>query len=140
MAEKIHISPEERKTLTTGDSKKAPKYTFYALNNAVKYSSANHKEVVGDITELYEEFEEEYPNGDFRDWQNFYYNNYNGRERLEEATEQAYDMFLTIRAAIDQINKDDVQDFIEGIVLRGTYSNENVREAVKKKLTESLSD
>jgi hypothetical protein len=134
MAETITITPNERKQLTTGDPKKAPKYTFFALNNAVKYSSANQQHTVGNITEIYKEFEEEYPVGDFQVWRNYYYNKHNGRQRLEEATDKTYDMFLTIRAAIDDIDREDVRDFVEGLVLNGTYSNQNAREAVIQKL------
>lgn len=137
MAETITITPDERKKLTTEDSKKAPKYTFFALNNAVKYSSANQQPTVGKITEIYEEFEEKHPDGDFQDWRNYYYNQYDGRQRLDEATDKAYEMFLTIRAAIDDIDRDDVHDFIEGLVLNGTYSNQNAREAVIQKIIDS---
>lgn len=137
MTETITVSPNERKQLTTGDGKKAPKYTFYALNNAVKYSSANQKTTIGKITEIYEEFEEEQPDGDFDDWRNYYYNHHNGRKRLDEATERAYDMFLTIRAAIDEVDRNDVRDFVEGLVLNGTYSNQNAYESVVEKITGS---
>ncbi|WP_275882216.1 MjaI family restriction endonuclease [Halorhabdus sp. BNX81] len=140
MAETITITPDERKQLTTGDPKKAPKYTFFALNNAVKYSSANQRPTVGKITEIYEEFEQEHPNGDFQDWRNYYYNQYNGRQRIDDATDKAYNMFLTIRAAIDDIDREDIRDFIEGLVLNGTYSNQNAREAVIQKLLESRSE
>jgi len=140
MAETISVSAKERKELITGDAKKAPKYTFYAMNNAVKYSSANRKPLVGDISEIYEDFEDDYPDGDFDDWRNYYYNHHNGQERLEEATEEAYDMFLTIRAAIDQIDREDVRAFVEGLVLNGTYSNQNAREAVIEKVVESKSE
>lgn len=140
MAETINISPDERKKLTTGDRKKTPKYTFFALNNAVKYSSANQKSTVGKITEIYREFEEEHPDGDFQDWRNFYCNHHNGRKRLDEATKKAYDMFLTIRASIDEIDREDVRDFVEGLVLNGTYSNQNAREAVIQKLIDSRSE
>ncbi|MFC6764779.1 MjaI family restriction endonuclease [Natrinema soli] len=140
MAETISIDADERKELTTGDKKKAPKYTFYAMNNAVKYSSANRKPLVGDISKIHEEFEEKHPDGDFNDWQNYYYNHYDGRERLDEATEEAYDMFLTIRAAIDQIDREDVREFVEGLVLNGTYSNRNAREAIIEKVVESRSE
>lgn len=134
VSDTLRISANERKLLTTGDKKKAPKYTFYALDNAVRYSSANQKDIVGDINDIFEEFVEENPEGDFKDWKNFYYNEYNGKERLDEATETAYDMFLTIRAAIDEIDRENVREFIEALVLNGTYSNQNAREAVINKI------
>lgn len=138
--EYIEITPQERKEMATGSARKPAKYTFYALNNAVKYSSANSKSNIGNIQEIYGEFEEVHPNGSFRDWQNFYYNQHDGRERLEQATDEAYDMFLTIRASIDQVDREDVRDFIEGLVLNGTYSSHNAREATVEKILKSVSE
>lgn len=135
----IRITSSERKMLTTGEKDNIPKYTFSSLNNAVKYSGANKKRVVGDISDIYEEFEKEYPDGDFEDWKKFYNSEYNGEERLDNATEKAFEMFLKIRAAIKQIDKDDVQNFVEGLVLNGTYTNRNPREAIAKKLDDILS-
>lgn len=71
--------------------------------------------------------------------QYYYYNQHNGRQRLVEATDKAYDIFLTIRA-IDDIDCEDVRDFVEGLVLDGTYSNQNAREAVIQKLIDSRSE
>jgi len=140
MRESIVISEEERKRLTTGRQVNRPKYTFFALNKAVEYSGANQKDILGDVEAIYEEFEREHPDGDSEDWREFYFERYDGEQRLENATEQAYDKFLTIREAIQQINRDDIHDFIRGFTLYGTYENRNIREAARAKLLMDLNN
>lgn len=137
MAETIRISASERKELTTGENPSPPKYTYYALNNAVTYSHANHRPVVGELNKIYEEFRDQNPDGDFEDWKQYYFREHDGKERLYEATEKAFTKFLMIREAIEQIDREDVREFIEGIVLHGTYSGQSEHEAVVKKLLES---
>lgn len=139
MNESIVISDDERKRLTTGRTVDRPKYTFFALNKAVEYSGANSKDVLGDVESIYEEFEEQYPDGDFNDWKKFYYQEYEGNDRLEEATERAYDKFVTMREAIQQIDRNDVREFLDGFALYGTYENRNLKEAVKAKLVKEFS-
>lgn len=134
MADTLRISEEERKSLTTQRTVDRPKYTFFALDHAVRYSQANKKEILGDVNSLYLSFEQEHPDGTFDDWRNFYLEEQNGRERLEEATEEAYRMLLTIREALKQLDRDDVYEFIEGIALYGTYEGHNAVEAVHNKL------
>lgn len=134
MGDELVITEEERKRLTTGRTIDRPKYTFFAMNKAVEYSGANRKETLGDVESIYEEFESQYPDGDFDDWKEFYLEEHDGEEKLEEATEIAYDKFVTIREAMKQIGKEDVHRFIEGFTLHGTYENQNIKEAAKEKL------
>lgn len=140
MADRLTVTPDERKRFTTGENPSPPKYTYYALNNAVSYSKANHRPTVGDLNDIYNDFRKESPDGDFEDFRNYYFREHNGRRRIEEATEKAYSKFLIIREAIEQIDRDDMREFIEGIVLHGTYSGQSAREAVVEKVVRSLSD
>lgn len=139
MTEELRIDSNERRRLTTGRDFNPPKYTFYALDAAIKYSGANKKETVGDIGEIYTEFEQEHPSGDFEDWKRFYYQNYGGEERIEEATERGHQMFLKLRESIEQIERSDIRQFIEGLVLTGTYEGQNPREAIVRKLIKDTS-
>lgn len=139
MPETLNISAEELKRLTTGRVVERPKYTFFALDKAVEYSGANAKPVLGDVGEIYEAFEEKYPEGDFGDWKTYYLEQYQGDERLAEATDVAYEKLLVIREAIKQIDKEDVREFIEGFALYGTYENRNIAESIVKKLISEIS-
>lgn len=134
MVEEFRIDSQERRRLTTGRVYKPPKYTFFALDAAVQYSGANKKGTVGDIGWIYRQFEERDPDGDFEDWKQFYLNEHGGHDRLEEATEDTYEMFLKLRESIEQIDKVDIRNFIRELVLNGTYGDQNPREAIIEKL------
>ena len=140
MVESIEISEDERRELTTGREIDRPKYTFFALDHAVRYSGANRKSKLGEVQEIYSEFESENPDGDFEDWKEFYYREYGGKDKIDQATNDAYDMFLRIREAIQQLEKKDVRDFVEGIALYGTYENRNAKQAVVNKLNAAISN
>lgn len=135
--ETLRIAHDERKGLISG-REGPPKYTYYALNNAVKYSSANRKSRIGNIQEIYKEFQSDNPNGDFSDWKQYYYQQYDGEESLDEAVEETYEMFIRIREAIKQVDRDDVKQFVEGIVLYGTYESHNPEIAVEEKLLRDI--
>lgn len=140
MPETIKISQEERKRLTSGREVDRPKYTFFALNNAVEYSGANRKEVLGDVKEIYENYERRNPDCSFEEWKEYYLRECDGEEKIQTATDEAYDQLITIREAIKQINRSDVEQFIRGFTLYGTYENKNAKEAVKNKLLTERSD
>jgi len=134
MSESIVIDSDEIKELTTGRQPDRRKYTYFALDTAIKYSGVNRRDKIGDVQRIFDEFEKEYPEGDFEDWREFYYSEHDGERRLKEATEEAYKMLVKIREAIKQLDRSDVEDFVEGIALYGTYENRNPTEAVEKKL------
>lgn len=134
MSEKIKIKPLERRELITDEAYAPPKYTFYAIDAAIQYSGATAKSKIGDISGFFDQFEEENPEGNFDDWKQFYLNENAGNSRIDEATEQAYHMFLKLREAIEQIDNDDIQEFIQDLVLNKTYSQRNCKEAVIEKL------
>lgn len=131
--ETLRISSDEKKELISG-REGPPKYTYYALNNAVKYSGANKKSKIGDLQQIYQEFQEENTGNEFSDWKEFYYKRHDGDERINQAVDDVYEMFIQIREAIKQIDRDDVRDFVEGIALYGTYESENPETAVEEKL------
>lgn len=83
-----------------------PKYTTYLLNPAINLSQSNRPHVVGQMSEIVEEFREQHPEGTFADWVEFYYEEYDGEDRLEEATEMAYPMVEKMREAFEQIDKE----------------------------------
>jgi hypothetical protein len=139
MVEEVTIDSDERRRLTTRDIYEVPKYTFFALDAAVQYSGANQKHSIGDVEAIYQEFEEEYPDGTFEDWKQFYLQNYQGESRLEDATEDAHRMFLRLRESIEQIDQSDIRNYIEELVLNKTYGQQNPREAIAEKLVQDKS-
>ncbi|MBP1986023.1 MjaI family restriction endonuclease [Halolamina salifodinae] len=126
----LKIPAEERQSIEAGETADLPKYAASVLSNALRWSGANSPEQLGQLTEIHDEFREKHPEGGYEDWVEFYHEEYNGEERIAEATEDAYVMLKQIREAVNQLERDDVQDFVQELVLYQTYRGENIRELV----------
>ncbi|MFD1645560.1 MjaI family restriction endonuclease [Haloarchaeobius litoreus] len=132
----IQISAEERKELQTGKSMEVPKYSSSVLTDSIRWSGANSFDVIGNLNDIYDEFEEKHSDADYQDWERFYVEQYNGDERLEEGTERAYQMLQNIRDAIADIEHNQVHEFLEELVLYQTYRGQNIRSLIIELLNE----
>jgi hypothetical protein len=78
--DEFRISEEERERLVAEDVEEFPiefpKYTTQLLNPANRFAQSTRDDVVGNMSELIEEFREEYPEGTFEDWVEFYFEEY----------------------------------------------------------------
>lgn len=135
MSTTIKLSEDEREQLVADIDPKFPKYTTQILNTANQNAQGTRPNVVGQMSELIEEYKAEYPNGDFDDWQRFYYEEYDGATRIEEATERVYEMVEKMREAADKIDEAMVRRWVEDLVLYKTYTGlGRTEEAILKKL------
>lgn len=138
--DELRISAEERERLVAEEVEEfpfdTPKYTTYLLNPAINLSQSNRPHVVGQMSDIVEEFKQEHPEGTFEDWVEYYHEEYGGEERLEEATEMAYPMVEKMRAAFEQIDEEMTHDYLRDLVLFKTYEGFDIQEAVLKKLGE----
>lgn len=133
----IRLSEEEREELVADIDPEFPKYTTQIINTANQNSQGTRPPTVGQMNELIEEYKDEYPEGGFDDWKEFYYENYDGEERIEEATDKVFDMVVKMREAAQEIDREMVHRWVKDLVLYQTYiglgRNE---EAILKKLSE----
>ncbi|ELZ47235.1 hypothetical protein C463_02923 [Halorubrum californiense DSM 19288] len=113
-----------------------PKYTTYLLRPAVNLSQSNRPKVVGQMSDIIEEFRQKHPDGTFEDWVTYYKTEYDGDDRLEEATDIAYPMVEKMRQAFEQIDEEMTHDFLRDLVLFKTYEGFDIQEAVLRKLGE----
>lgn len=136
----FRISEEERDRLVAEAVEEFPvdnpKYTTYLLRPAVNLSQSNRPRVVGQMSDIIEEFRQKHPDGTFEDWVNYYETEYDGDERLEEATEIAYPMVEKMRDAFEQIDEEMTHDFLRDLVLFKTYEGFDIQEAILRKLGE----
>ena len=107
--DEFRISAEERERFVAEEVEEfpvdMPKYTTYLLNPAINLSQSNRPEVVGQMNEIIEEFRAEHPDGTFQDWVGFYFEEYDGEERLEEATEKAVPMVKKMKEVFRKSTK-----------------------------------
>lgn len=136
MSHTIKITAKERKKLVTDEYDDLPKYTFTVLDSAKQYTGANQESSVGKMTEIFEEFKRKHPDGGYEEWKKYYRQNYDGDQKLQEATDDAYEMVKNIREAAEQIDREMVFEFLEKLVLRDTFAGQNVRYLIAEKLDE----
>lgn len=138
--DEFRISEGERDRLVAEEVEEFPvdnpKYTTYLLRPAVNLSQSNRPRVVGQMSDIIEEFRQKHPDGTFEDWVNYYKTEYDGDERLEEATEIAYPMVEKMRDAFEQIDEEMTHDFLRDLVLFKTYEGFDIQEAILRKLGE----
>lgn len=136
MKDEIKISEAERERLVTGAATEFPKYTTQFLNPANQNAQSTRPNVVGQVSDIIEEFRGEHPHGSYRDWMVFYYDEYDGEDRLQEATERLFEMVTKMRQAIQQIDVEMCRAYVEDLVLYQTYRGFDIQEAIFRKLSE----
>ncbi|WP_178918116.1 MjaI family restriction endonuclease [Natronomonas gomsonensis] len=138
MTDEFRISEEERERLVAEDVDEfpfdTPKYTTYLLNPAINLSQSNRPEVVGQMSDIIEEFRKEHPDGTFEDSVEFYFEEYNGEKRLEKSAEKAYPMVEKMRNAFEQIDEEMTRRYIRDLVLFKTYEGFDIQETILRKL------
>lgn len=132
------LTEDERERLVSDEIEEfpfdTPKYTTYLLNPAINLSQSNRPHVVGQMSDIVEEFRQNHPEGTFEDWVNYYKKEYDGDERLEEATEMAYPMVEKMRESFEQIDKKMTSQYLKDLVLFKSYEGFDIQEAILKKL------
>lgn len=137
MSDTIKLSEDERQRLVSNIDPDFPKYTTQIMNPANQNAQGTRPKVVGQMSEIIEEFKGKYPEGGFQEWKEFYFEEYDGEERLEEATDRTYEMVEKMKEAAMQIDRDMVARFIEDLVLYKTYTGlGRNEEAIFEKLAE----
>jgi hypothetical protein len=137
MSRTIRLSEEEREELVANIDSEFPKYTTQIMNTANQNSQGTRPATVGQLNEIIEEYKETHPEGDYEDWVNFYFENYDGDDNIEEATDKVFEMVVKMREAAEEIDREMVNRWVKDLVLYKTYvglgRNE---ESILKKLSE----
>lgn len=132
----IRIPGQEREERVRGQVSDFPKYTEPLMNLANRYAQSTREPVVGNMTELLEEFQKNNPQGGYDEWRQFYLENHDGEERIEEATEKMLEMVSNFREALEEIDEEIAREYISELVLYRTYLGEDVKKVIFEKLGE----
>jgi hypothetical protein len=137
MSRTIRLSEDEREELVADIDPEFPKYTTQIMNTANQNSQGTRPATVGQLNEIIEEYKEQYPDGDFEDWRQFYFENYDGDKNIEEATDKVFDMVVKMREAAEEIDREMVNRWVKDLILYKTYTGlGRNEEAILKKLSE----
>lgn len=121
MSRTIRLSEEEREELVADIDPEFPKYTTQIMNTANQNSQGTRPATVGQLNEIIEEYKQKYPEGNYEDWIEFYYEHYDGEENIEEATDKVYEMVVKMREATEEIDREMVNRWVKDLVLYKTY-------------------
>ena len=130
MSKKIKIKFDEIKNIEIGEAPQFPKYTTQILNLANQNSQGTRPRVVGQMSELIQEFE-----GDSIDeWIQWYEEGH--PDAREKASDKIEDMVRKLSNAVDKIDRLMIEKWVKDLVLYKTFIGLHFQEAILHKVAE----
>lgn len=114
--------------LVTGETPHFPKYTTQIMNLANSNSQGTRPKVVGQMSELIQEF----PGRLYEEWEQWYLNEH--PDTLDQATDKIFSMIELIHDAVTQITKPMVKEWVKDLVITKTFIGLKFQEIILKKI------
>lgn len=126
------ISNEEQQVLNDVSSVAFPKYTSQLINWANQNAQGTRPKVVGQLSDLFPEYEAQAENVSIEDWENWYLEKY--PDAIENATNKIFTQVENLKQAIQLIDKDLVRAWVKDLVILKTYNGLYVQKVILAKL------
>ena len=127
---KLRISNDELRKYLEISSPDFPKYSTSILNLANKFAQGTRPKVVGQLSELIQEFS----GRSLSEWEEWYVNK--NPDAIVNATEKVVRMVESFKGAMDQIDRDLVEQWVRDLVIVKTFLGLRFQEAILKKVAE----
>ncbi len=127
----IKISNEEIEKILGINKKDFPKYATQIINLINQNAQGTRPKVVGQLSELIQEFKGKSVN----EWKEWYLQRY--PNAINEATEKIYSKFLEMKESMDKIDKQMIRDWVEDLGISKTFTGLKFQEAIIKKIAEA---
>jgi hypothetical protein len=127
---KFKIKSAELAEAVAGKSYDFPKYTTQIINLANQNAQGTRPKVVGQLSELIEEF----PGITYNEWVKWYQQIM--PNVMEDATEKIYNMLLGLKDAFDQIDKNMVRMWVRDLILTKTFIGLKFQKTILLKVAE----
>lgn len=128
----FNIKNEELESLNGNKNAIFPKYTSQLINWANQNAQGTRPKVVGQLSDLFPEYQEQAENVTVEDWKEWYLERY--PNAVENATAKIYTQVQNLKEAIQLIDRDMVQRWVEDLVITKTYNGMYVQRAILAKL------
>lgn len=112
-----------------------PKYTSQLINWANQNAQGTRPKVVGQLSDLFPEFESETNDISIDKWEDWYLDKY--PDALENATEKIFAQVENLREAIPKITREMVNEWVRDLVITKTYNGLYVQKAILAKLAQT---
>ena len=128
------INNEELQELNGISSPEFPKYTSQLINWANQNAQGTRPKVVGQLSELFPEYQNCENKITIDTWQNWYLRHY--PNAIENATDKIYTQMQNLKEAIKLIDKKMIQNWVEDLVISKTFNGLYVQKAILSKIAE----
>ena len=132
----INIKNDELIALNGAKSPDFPKYTSQLINWANQNAQGTRPKVVGKLSDLFPEFEDETDDVTISKWKEWYIAKY--PDAVNEATEKIWKQVENLKDAIVLIDKNMVKRWVEDLVITKTYNGLYFQQAILQRLSTIL--
>ncbi len=133
---KFTIKNDELVVLNGSETSNFPKYTSQLINWANQNAQGTRPKVVGQLSDLFPEYESEDNSVSMNGWREWYLERH--PDAIEIATNKIFNQVENLKEAIKLIDKAMVKRWVEDLVITKTYSGLYVQEAILSKLAQKL--
>ncbi len=131
------ISNVELLDLNGGQTPVFPKYTSQLINWANQNAQGTRPKVVGKLSDLFPEYENETDEISIESWKEWYLSQY--PDAIDEATTKIWKQVQNLKDAIVLIDEEMVRKWVEDLVITKTYNGLYFQQAILEKLSTLLS-
>lgn len=130
----FNISNAELSALNDTTNPEFPKYTSQLINWANQNAQGTRPKIVGQLSDLFPEYQASTYNVAISDWKEWYTEKYPGA--IEEATDKIFNQVENLKEAIKLIDKSMVRKWVEDLVISKTFSGMYVQRAILAKISD----
>jgi hypothetical protein len=111
------------------------KYVGSVINLANGFSRACRKDLVGQMSDLIQDYRRTTDKPTVEGWEKFY-DETKGLERIDDATEICWDMYQKIRENMDALTKEDVHEWLRDLIINKTFSGLQIQNDILQMVCE----
>lgn len=129
---KLKIKNEELLELNESSTPQFPKYTSQLINLANQNAQGTRPKVVGQLSELFQEYQKNTDEISIDTWKKWYLSKY--PKAIEDATNRIYEQIQNLKNAITLIDRNMIQKWVEDLIITKTYNGLYIQKAILSKI------
>ncbi len=129
---KLTIKNEELLELNESSTPQFPKYTSQLINLANQNVQGTRPKVVGQLSELFQEYQKNTDEISIDTWKKWYLSKY--PKAIEDATNRIYEQIQNLKNAITLIDRNMIQKWVEDLIITKTYNGLYIQKAILSKI------
>lgn len=122
------IKKEDIENYNNSDSFSFPKYTSQLINLANQNAQGTRPVVVGKMSDLFQKFLESDEERNIDGWRRWYLERY--PDSFEKATNKIWEQVNNLRNAIELIDKEMVENWVENLIIYKTFNGLYLQKAI----------